>query len=60
MAVLMSVGFSVPVYYLCQLQGSFFVFWLSWLISLADGIGEGHLSSSTLHSSYSVVAFQIH
>ena len=40
MAVLMSVGFAVPVFYACQMQGSFFVFWLSWLISLADGIGE--------------------
>ncbi|CAK0786885.1 hypothetical protein CVIRNUC_010099 [Coccomyxa viridis] len=38
MAVLMSVGFAVPVFYACQMQGSFFVFWLSWLISLADGI----------------------
>ena len=40
MAVLMSVAFTLPVYYLCQMQGSFFVFWLAWLISLADGIGE--------------------
>ena len=40
MAVLMSVGFAVPVFYACQMQGSFFVFLLSWLISLADGIGE--------------------
>ena len=39
MAVGMSVVFALPVYYLCQLQGSFFVFWLAWLISLADGIG---------------------
>ena len=39
MAFLMSVAFSVPVFYLCKLQGSFFVFWLAWLISLADGIG---------------------
>ena len=39
MAVGMSVVFAIPVYYLCQLQGSFFVFWLAWLISLADGIG---------------------
>lgn len=40
MAILMSVAFALPVYYLCQMQGSFFVFWLAWLISLADGIGE--------------------
>ena len=40
MALLMSVGFAVPVFYLCQMQGSFFVFWLAWLISLSDGIGE--------------------
>lgn len=40
MAILMSVAFTLPVYYLCQMQGSFFVFWLAWLISLADGIGE--------------------
>ena len=40
MAVLMSVAFALPVYYLCQMGGSFFVFWLAWLISLADGIGE--------------------
>lgn len=38
-AVLMSVGFSLPVFYLCKMQGSFFVVWLAWLISLADGIG---------------------
>ena len=40
MAILMSVAFALPVYYLCQMQGSFFVFWLAWLISLADGIGK--------------------
>jgi hypothetical protein len=43
MALLMSVGFAVPVFYLCQMQGSFFVFWLAWLISLSDGIGESTL-----------------
>ena len=43
MAVLMSVAFALPVYYLCQMGGSFFVFWLAWLISLADGIGEATL-----------------
>ena len=40
MAVVMSVAFSIPTYYFCELEGSFFVFWLVWLISLADGIGE--------------------
>lgn len=54
MAVLMSVAFALPVYYLCQMGGSFFVFWLAWLISLADGIGEATLFprlavSPTLH-----------
>lgn len=44
MAILMSVAFALPVYYLCQMQGSFFVFWLAWLISLADGIGEPQAS----------------
>lgn len=39
MAVAMSVAFALPVYYFCELQGSFFVVWLVWLISLADGIG---------------------
>lgn len=43
MALLMSVGFAVPVFYLCQMQGSFFVFWLAWLISLSDGIGESYI-----------------
>ena len=46
MAVLMSVAFALPVYYLCQMGGSFFVFWLAWLISLADGIGETALSQT--------------
>lgn len=40
MAVAMSVCFALPTFYFCKLQGSFFVFWLVWLISLADGIGE--------------------
>ena len=39
MAVMMSVAFSVPSWYLCQLKGSFFIWWLTWLVSLADGIG---------------------
>lgn len=47
MAVAMSIVFSIPCYYLCAVKGSFFVFWLAWLISLCDGIGE---SSSTLFS----------
>lgn len=40
MAFLMSIAFSLPVYYLCKLQGSFFIVWLVWLVSLADGIGD--------------------
>jgi len=43
MAVAMSVVFALPTYYFCELQGSFFVVWLVWLVSLADGIG-GHPS----------------
>ena len=72
MAVLMSVAFALPVYYLCQMGGSFFVFWLAWLISLADGIGEttlpqacgiSHLVSCCLswllcHSIYSIAHAQ--
>ncbi len=48
MAVGMSVVFTLPVWYLCQLQGSFFVFWLAWLISLADGIGVSLLGMHDL------------
>ena len=40
LGVLMSVAFAIPTYYFCELQGSFFVVWLVWLVSLADGIGE--------------------
>lgn len=40
MAVAMSVAFSIPTYYFCELQGSFFVVWLVWLASLAVGIGK--------------------
>ena len=47
MATMMSVVFSLPSWYLCQLKGSFFVWWLTWLISLADGIGEHPFSLST-------------
>ena len=59
MAILMSVVFAIPVYYLCQMQGSFFVFWLAWLISLADGIGEA--PPCTLHVSelYLVALFYL-
>ncbi len=39
MAVLMSIAFALPVYYICDLHGSFFLVWLVWLVSLADGIG---------------------
>ncbi len=39
MAFLMSIAFSLPVFYLCKLQGSFFIVWLVWLVSLSDGIG---------------------
>ncbi len=48
MAFLMSIAFSLPVFYLCKLQGSFFIVWLVWLVSLADGIGE-HTASSCIH-----------
>lgn len=40
MALLMSVAFALPTYYFCELQGSFFIVWLVYLISLADGIGK--------------------
>lgn len=39
MAVLMSIAFALPVFYICDLHGSFFLVWLVWLVSLADGIG---------------------
>ena len=39
MAVLMSIAFALPVFYICELHGSFFLVWLVWLVSLADGIG---------------------
>jgi len=35
MAVLMSIAFALPVYYICDLHGSFFLVWLVWLVSLA-------------------------
>lgn len=40
MAVVMSVVFALPAFYICGFSGSFFVFWLAWLISLFNGIGE--------------------
>ena len=46
MATLMAVAFSLPTWYLCQLKGSFFVWWLTYLISLADGIGATPLPLS--------------
>ena len=46
MAVAMSIVFAVPVYYCCKVHGSFFILWLVWLISLADGIG----ANRTLHN----------
>ena len=39
MAIMMSVVFSLPTWYLCQLKGSIIIWWLAWLVSLADGIG---------------------
>lgn len=39
MATLMSIAFALPVYYICDLHGSFVLVWLVWLVSLADGIG---------------------
>ena len=46
MAIAMSVAFSIPTYYFCELQGSFFVVWLVWLASLAVGIGKPGRTSS--------------
>ena len=39
MAFLMSIPFNLLVFYLCALQGSFIAFWITWLVSLCDGIG---------------------
>ena len=39
LALIMSLVFALPAWYLCIFQGSFAVFWLAWLLSLADGIG---------------------
>lgn len=46
MAVLMSIAFALPVFYICELHGSFFLVWLVWLVSLADGIGALFVSSA--------------
>ncbi|KAK9906864.1 hypothetical protein WJX75_009364 [Coccomyxa subellipsoidea] len=46
MAFLMSIAFSLPVYYLCKLQGSFFIVWLVWLVSLADGIAFAYATAA--------------
>ncbi len=46
MAVLMSIAFALPVFYICELHGSFFLVWLVWLVSLADGIGALSASSA--------------
>ena len=48
MAVLMSIAFALPVFYICDLHGSFFLVWLVWLVSLADGIGAP--VAAVLHS----------
>ena len=39
LALIMSLVFALPAWYLCIFQGNFAVFWLAWLLSLADGIG---------------------
>lgn len=39
LALVMSLVFAVPAWYLCLFAGNFAVFWLAWLLSLADGIG---------------------
>ena len=47
MATMMSIAFSLPTWYLCQLKGSFFIWWLTWLVSLADGIGVYYPTKSS-------------
>lgn len=39
LALVMSLVFAIPAWYLCLFAGNFAVFWLAWLLSLADGIG---------------------
>ncbi|KAK9845354.1 hypothetical protein WJX81_004187 [Elliptochloris bilobata] len=46
MAVLMSIAFALPVYYICDLHGSFFLVWLIWLVSLADGIAFAYATAA--------------
>ena len=41
MAVLMSIVFAIATYFLCEVRGSFALFWLIYTISLSDGIGGG-------------------
>ena len=43
LALVMSLVFALPAWYLCIFQGNFAVFWLAWLLSLADGIGDRRL-----------------
>jgi len=50
LALVMSLVFALPAWYLCIFQGNFAVFWLAWLLSLADGIGERRLRGSTRSS----------
>ncbi len=47
LALVMSLVFALPAWYLCIFQGNFAVFWLAWLLSLADSIGS---SLTSLHS----------
>lgn len=49
MALLMSIAFALPVFYICELHGSFFLVWLVWLVSLADGIGALRTSCEKSH-----------
>ena len=45
MAVLMTLVFAVATFYLCEVRGSFALFWLVYAVSLADGIGTRLLVS---------------
>eukprot|EP00884_Botryococcus_braunii_P013699 jgi/Botrbrau1/2232/Bobra.101_2s0060.1 len=46
MAFIMSVVFSLPTFYICQFSGSFFVFWLAWLVSLYNGIAFAYAAAA--------------
>lgn len=46
LALVMSLVFAIPAWYLCLFAGNFAVFWLAWLLSLADGIGAPNLQDS--------------